>query len=306
MRIDHALLAVRDLDEATRDFRERLGMNAQAGGVHPGMGTHNALVHLGTAYLELIAVNDPEPERARSFAQFLEAGDAPYTYAVAVSDLDAASRALRARGLTVGAPRDGSRLTPTGVLLRWRAADLQPGESRPGPDWPPLPFLIEWQANEASTGWLADRVGLAEHEAGWGSMHALFLAAPDPEELGAEYERLFGWERIPNMPVVALRTPGGDAVNRVLGAPPNVVIFRPAPNDDVEWRRTIGRAARDRIDRHGAGVLGMAIRVRSVDEVVAALARRGVRAVVHGEGRWALIEPADAHGMLIEMVQGGT
>src|SRR5947209_18756989 len=98
MRVNHMLLAVRELDGATSDFRERLGMNAQVGGVHPGVGTHNSLVHFGTAYLELIAVNDPSTERAKAFERFLAAGDAPYTFALAVADLDAATAALRPRG----------------------------------------------------------------------------------------------------------------------------------------------------------------------------------------------------------------
>jgi catechol 2,3-dioxygenase-like lactoylglutathione lyase family enzyme len=305
MRVDHMLLAVQDLDAASRDFRERLGMNAQVGGVHPGRGTHNSLVHLGAAYLELISVNDRSAEKAQPFVRFLEQGDAPYTFALAVADLEAASEALRARGLTVPAPREGSRLTPEGVLLRWRATDLRPGPGGPGPDAPPLPFLIQWETDEAGRAWFDGRVRLAEHEAGWGDLHALFIATSDPEALGAEYERLFGWERLRGEPVVAFRMPGGDTVNPSLGRAPHVVLFQPAPNDAAEWRRVIGDAARARIDRHGAGVLGIAIHVRSVDEVVAALARRGVRTVLHPEGRWALIEPRDAHGMVVELVQGG-
>ena len=305
MRVDHMLLAVADLDAATRDFRERLGMNAQVGGVHPGVGTHNSLVHLGAAYLELIAVNDPAGPRAVPFTKFLETGESAYTFACAVADLEAASEALRARGLNVDPPRDGSRRTPDGTLLRWRAADLRPGPAGPGPDAPPLPFLIQWETDEAGRGWFDDRVRLAAHDAGWGAVHAIFVATPDPEQLAAEYEKLFGWQRIPGEPTLALRTTGGDAVNPSLGEAPHVVLLPPSANDAPEWRRTIGDAARARIDRHGPGVLGMAIHVPSVAATVAALAQRGVRAEVHGEGWWGLVGPNDAHGMLIELIQAG-
>ena len=303
MRLDHLLLAVRDLDAAARDFRERLGMNAQLGGAHPGVGTHNALVHFGTAYLELIAVDDPTTERARVFTRFLEGGDAPYTFALAVTDLEAASAGLRERGLNVDPPRAGSRRTPGGVLLRWRAADLRPGGAGPGPDAPPLPFLIQWEADQAGRGWFDDRVSLAQHEVPWGAAHALIIATEDPEALAAEYGRLFGWERIGTGRHPTLRMPDGDGVNPRLGPAPYVVLVGPTPNDASELDRLVGDAARARIDRHGAGVLGLAVQVSVVDEAVAALARRGVRAHAHPEGRWAVVAPEDAHGLLLELVQ---
>jgi hypothetical protein len=304
MRVDHMLLAVRKLEAATANYRDRLGMNAQVGGVHPGRGTHNALVHLGSAYLELISVNDPAAEKAQPFVRFLEQGDCAYRFALAVSDLESASQALRARGLSVDAPRDGSRRTPDGVLLRWRAVDLKPGPAGPGPDAPQLPFLIQWETDEAGQSWFDGRVELARHEVPWGPAHALLIATPDPAGLAAEYAQLFGWERLASGRHAALRMPGGDTVNSRLGPAPHAVLVAPTPNDASELDRLLGDAARARIDRHGAGVLGLAVHVRSVDEAVAALAQRGLRARVHGEGRWGLVEPNDANGMVIELVQG--
>jgi hypothetical protein len=302
MRLDHILLAVRDLDAATTDYRDRLRMDARVGGVHPGVGTRNSLVHFGTAYLELIGVDDAALPRGQALAGYLEQGDAPYTFALAVADLEATSATLRARGLAVDTPRDGSRKTPEGVLLRWRAADLRPGTTLPSHDSPQLPFLIEWGQDEAGRGWFDDRVALGAHAAGWGAVHALLIATHDAAGLAAEYERLLGWEQLPGHGLPALRMPGGDAVNPVLGPSPSVVLVEPSTNDASEIRRLLGDAARARIDRHGPGVLGLAIHVRSVEDVVANLARSGVHAHVHPEGRWALVEPGDAHGLVIELV----
>jgi catechol 2,3-dioxygenase-like lactoylglutathione lyase family enzyme len=302
MRLDHILLAVRDLEAATAHYRDRLGMNARVGGMHPGVGTRNSLVHFGTAYLELIGVDDAALPRGQALARYLEQGDAPYTFALAVADLEAASAALRAGGLAVDNPRDGSRKTPDGVLLRWRAADVRPGASSPSADSPQLPFLIEWSQDDAGKGWFRDRVALGAHDAGWGAVHALLIATPDAAGLAAEYERLLGWEKLPGHGLPALSMPGGDAVNPALGPTPNVVLIEPAANDASELRRFLGDAARARIDRHGAGVLGLAIHVRSVEDAVAHLARRGVHARIHAEGRWALVEPNDAHGLVIELV----
>src|SRR5687768_2654088 len=133
IRLDHVLHGVEDLDQATRDFREKLGMNAVVGGVHPGRGTHNSLVHLGNAYVELISVTEAIPRRAETLRRFLEDGDGPFDFALATSDLERASAELRARGVTVGETRDGSRETPEGSLLSWRAATTSAG-----------PFMIEW------------------------------------------------------------------------------------------------------------------------------------------------------------------
>ncbi len=44
-RLDHAVIAVRDLDRSTAAFR-RLGFDAQPGGAHPAMGTANLAVRL--------------------------------------------------------------------------------------------------------------------------------------------------------------------------------------------------------------------------------------------------------------------
>ena len=67
--IDHLVIAARTLAEGVAWTEQRLGVTMQPGGEHPQFGTHNALVSLGTCYLEVIAVNPqaPVPERPRWF-----------------------------------------------------------------------------------------------------------------------------------------------------------------------------------------------------------------------------------------------
>lgn len=68
-RIDHLVVACRNLEQGDDFLRETLGVLPQRGGKHVTMGTHNHLLKLGNAYLELIAI-DPEAkqlERRRWF-----------------------------------------------------------------------------------------------------------------------------------------------------------------------------------------------------------------------------------------------
>lgn len=62
--IDHAMIAVRDLKEAARNY-SRLGFAVVVpGGRHIGRGTENTLMRFGWGWIELIAIHDPA-ERAR-------------------------------------------------------------------------------------------------------------------------------------------------------------------------------------------------------------------------------------------------
>jgi hypothetical protein len=69
MTLDHLVVAAVNLETGSRWLEERLGVTLQPGGRHTFMGTHNRLLRLGDAYLEVIAVDPdaPPPPRARWF-----------------------------------------------------------------------------------------------------------------------------------------------------------------------------------------------------------------------------------------------
>merc|ERR1711907_340855 len=58
-RCDHLVFAVRNLNIGIQRFRELTGVEPVIGGIHEGLGTHNALFSLGDrCYFEIIA-RDP-------------------------------------------------------------------------------------------------------------------------------------------------------------------------------------------------------------------------------------------------------
>lgn len=130
------IFGVADLDAAVRRFAEEFGLEAQAGGEHPQLGTRNCLIPVGGGqYLELMAVADPDLARPLPvfLAARIAAGDRAIAMCLAPDDLPGVAARL---SLEVVA---GERHTPAGEVVRWRMAGL---ESALGPERPP--FFIDW------------------------------------------------------------------------------------------------------------------------------------------------------------------
>ncbi|SON62738.1 hypothetical protein MSIMFI_04266 [Mycobacterium simulans] len=120
--LDHVIVAVRDLDDATRSYAALLSRNPSWRGDHPGWGTANALFRLDNTYLELITPYGDGP-LGRTVAWHLDRrGEGPIGLAFASSDLDTAHRQLAANGLEPPAVSPGvGRDTETGLTRRWRS-----------------------------------------------------------------------------------------------------------------------------------------------------------------------------------------
>src|SRR5215469_18458044 len=120
--VDHIIYAAPDLAAAVTDLEARLGIRAQAGGKHIGLGTHNALLALGPrSYLEIIAPDpgQPQPSVPRPFG--LDAGSRSGLagWAITCSDIDAAVAGARSRGYDPGEVAGMQRAAPAGAVLRW-------------------------------------------------------------------------------------------------------------------------------------------------------------------------------------------
>jgi catechol 2,3-dioxygenase-like lactoylglutathione lyase family enzyme len=145
-RFDHIVIGVRDLDAATRRYRQ-LGFDVRPGGRHTGMGTHNAIIRFGLDYIELLSIYDEaEAKASRLGGQELldfvhEREGGLLGYALATTGIEREVERLRGTEFSKDEPFAMQRLRPDGRLLTWRL--LIPG----GVCWRrPWPFLIQWDA----------------------------------------------------------------------------------------------------------------------------------------------------------------
>lgn len=142
--LDHILLGIDDLDRGIAVVEERTGVQAQFGGVHPGRGTRNALLRLGTRrYLEIIAP-DPKQNSLAAYPQLRDMHEPRLlTWAVHTDDIEAVAKRVAAAGIAAEGPENGSRARPDGKVLHWKALRLK--DDRGGL----LPFFIEWGRDSA-------------------------------------------------------------------------------------------------------------------------------------------------------------
>jgi catechol 2,3-dioxygenase-like lactoylglutathione lyase family enzyme len=134
-RIDHVMICVPDLDRGI-DAYTRLGFHVYPGGVHTGRGTHNAIAFTGEEYLELISIRDRAEYLAATggsggLVEYLARGGGFRYVAVQSDDLAADVAAMRGRGVDVSDVTEGSRRTPGGQELGWKAATLGAREALP-------------------------------------------------------------------------------------------------------------------------------------------------------------------------------
>jgi|SRR5579872_156687 len=139
--LDHILIGSPDLNAGIAFVEERTGVRAAFGGVHPGAGTRNALLSLGTnRYLEIIA---PDPKQAATDdKRNLASLDEPVIvgWAQHPGDIESFAQRLKGEGVEVTGPQPGSRKRPDGRILNWKTLALK--DDAKGL----FPFFIEWGA----------------------------------------------------------------------------------------------------------------------------------------------------------------
>jgi len=119
--LDHVMVVVRDLEEATRQTEALFGRKASWRGVHADAGSANALFRVSNTYLELISpVGDGFVGRALE-AALEQQGEGELGLAFGTDDAEACAARLRAAGLPVRDPWEGEgRSSDSGDVRRWR------------------------------------------------------------------------------------------------------------------------------------------------------------------------------------------
>jgi hypothetical protein len=176
--VDHLVYACPDLETGIAQIERLTGVRAAPGGQHSGLGTHNALIALGSRrYLEIIAPDphQPAPSGPRHFGIDDHRAPRLVTWAAVCPDIDAVRRRAAAVHELVGEERAGSRTRPDGVTLTWRMTS--PVRGLGGGI---VPFLIDWgrspHPSESAPGGLVLRGLYGEH--------------PEPERIRAALDVL--------------------------------------------------------------------------------------------------------------------
>lgn len=131
--IDHLVIAVKDLEAATRAY-EALGFTVVPGGRHP-VGTYNALIAFADgSYIELIGFYRDNPDHRWWSA--LQRGGGLVDYCLQTDNLLGDTRAFRDAGVDIADPVSQSRVRPDGYQLRWVFSLAR------GPHRGVAPFLI--------------------------------------------------------------------------------------------------------------------------------------------------------------------
>ena len=138
-RLDHVIVAVRDLASSCERYAALLGRPVSWRGEHPGAGSANALFRLENTYLELLTPRGEGGVGDMLRARLDAVGEGVLGLAFGTPDADAFVASLRAAGGEVTDPQPGhGRDQDSGALRRWRNAYLSQATSRG-----PLVFAIE-------------------------------------------------------------------------------------------------------------------------------------------------------------------
>lgn len=254
--IDHIVIAVRDLAEASADYAA-LGFTVTPGGEHTGGATHNALISFGDgSYFELIAFREPDRPQEHKWWRRFATGEGTVDFALWADDVAEEARRLAAAGIAVDGPVAGGRLRPDGEEVAWRNLGLHvPGA--------PLPFVIEDVTPREVR---VPPSPASEHPLGVTGIAGLTLLVADLDVAAAPFAALLGAPGEPgpfDMPGVlrALRfasdkywidlaeaDPGADDLQRHIAergaAPYEIILAAPEPRDPLLLDKTHGARIR--------------------------------------------------------------
>jgi len=205
LRVDHAIVLVRDLPTAVADYR-RLGFTVAEGGRHRHGPTSNALIGFADGtYLELLALNPPSllrlvrvlhrarllwalsatrPPVEQRFLAHARGGEGLLDFGVLTDDLTTDVRRARAGGL---------RVTDTAVGRRQGADSEEISWDFVLPASTALPFLL---ADRTPRAHRVPGAAVCRHPNGTTGIARLTVAASDVDRVAGDLRCLLGTGRI--------------------------------------------------------------------------------------------------------------
>lgn len=185
--IDHIIIGVNDLYEATRAFSERLGLAVSGGGTHPTGGTANRIIVIGDTYIELIAVHTPE-EVQQSMRERLAKGEGYLNFVLGSNDIEADSQAMRKRGISILGPEAGKLTAGDGRSRGWSRTNIEKPDLTQH-----YPFIIQHDSSgkerrQRLAGWTTP----PEHPLGVSKVLSATIAVADLGEAAQRYGHIYG------------------------------------------------------------------------------------------------------------------
>lgn len=140
LHLDHILLGINDLQRGVKEFEIQTGVKASFAGVHPTVGSHNALTSLGdNVYLEIIAPVDSSKRIQGPFSglESLETLSL-FGWCVRTNEMEVLEQELDKLGVKHSGIIPGSRIREDGKTLRWKTLFPEATSNV-------NPFFIEWE-----------------------------------------------------------------------------------------------------------------------------------------------------------------
>ncbi len=185
--LDHIIIGVHDLEQATMIFAEKLGLLASGGGIHPTGGTANRIIVIGDTYLELITVNKPA-EAQQSILDRLANGDGYLNFVLTCDDIEADSEAMRQRGVAIIGPNPGELKASDGRSRAWSRTDIEQPDLTQH-----YPFLIQHDSTgEERRFRLAGWTEPPEHPLGASKVLSTTIAVENLAEATPRFQGIYG------------------------------------------------------------------------------------------------------------------
>ncbi len=185
--LDHVIIGVNDLAQATSVFSEKIGLVPRGGGTHHRGGTANRIILIGDTYLELITVQRPA-EAQQSMRDRLAKGDGYLNFALSSNDIESDTRDMVQRGVSVIGPIPGQLKASNGQTRGWSRTHVE------RPDLAQrYPFIIQHDSTgEERRFRLAGWTEPPPHPLGAVQILSVTIAVSNLAEATSRFERIYG------------------------------------------------------------------------------------------------------------------